>query len=295
MRRNYYLGSLMLYLLMGIAAFAQTPHPLDFFPHHLGDIWEYWYDENPPGGWYGIRQNKIITDSLGSDGKYYIRTTIFSNFVVDTSRFEVYGNIIAAIPNVLIYKLDADSGDSWIGFRNEIGAIKAEVIDVFEDILFNYYPVTIKVFSYTDSATGLWLGNHYLASYFGLVRTDVEFSAPEYFIRGAIIDSVIYGTVTPIEPKCLSETPEKFYLHQNYPNPFNPKTTIQYELPAAAKIELTVYDLLGKQVATLVNARQPAGNYRVQFDASNLSTGVYLSRLKINQQKVLTRKMLLLK
>ncbi len=84
-------------------------------------------------------------------------------------------------------------------------------------------------------------------------------------------------------------------LHQNYPNPFNPTTTIQYELPVAAKVELTVYDLLGKEVTRLVDAKHSTGTYRVEFDGSGLSSGIYLFRLKINNEAVLTRKMILLK
>ena len=89
--------------------------------------------------------------------------------------------------------------------------------------------------------------------------------------------------------------PDQFQLFQNYPNPFNPKTTIQYELPVAAKIELTVFDILGKHVKTLMNSWQAAGIYLVEFDGRDLSSGVYLYRLKIDQQRVLTKKMILLK
>jgi len=281
---------------MGITAFAQPPNPLDYFPHHLGDTWEYWYDENPPGG-FVVRQNKIISDSLGLDGRYYIKTTEFGDFILDTTALEIYHAFIGSMG--LFYKLDADSGEVWtVRQDSTVHRISARVSDVFQENIFNH-PSIVKVIDYYDYSIGapesLLVWRHYLASDFGLVRTDAEFSVPEYLLRGAIIDSAIYGIVTPIESKSPSEIPEKFYLHQNYPNPFNPTTNIRYDLPAAGKVELSVYDLLGRRVKVLVNSRQPAGSYEVPFDSSGLSSGVYLYRLKIDHQAVFTRKMILLK
>ncbi len=83
-------------------------------------------------------------------------------------------------------------------------------------------------------------------------------------------------------------------LSQNYPNPFNPATTISYELPRASAVRLSVYDLLGREVEVLANERQEAGVYRVRFDASRLSSGVYLYQLRTAEQTQ-TRRMLLLR
>jgi len=74
--------------------------------------------------------------------------------------------------------------------------------------------------------------------------------------------------------------PSEFSLEQNYPNPFNPSTTINFSIPEEAKVSLKVFNSLGEEVAELMNATKPMGNYSVNFDASKLSSGVYLYELK---------------
>lgn len=90
--------------------------------------------------------------------------------------------------------------------------------------------------------------------------------------------------------------PEKFELAQNYPNPFNPTTILTYQLPIISDVRLEVFDVLGRKVATLVNARQEAGNYTVNFNAAtySLTSGVYFYRLQAGSF-VETRKMVLVK
>ncbi|MEM1127003.1 MAG: LamG-like jellyroll fold domain-containing protein [Bacteroidota bacterium] len=89
-----------------------------------------------------------------------------------------------------------------------------------------------------------------------------------------------------------TELPRAFALSQNYPNPFNPATTIAYALPEAAQVELVVYDVLGRQVMTLVRAEQQAGQYEVVFDASHLASGLYLYRIQAGTHKAVKKMML---
>jgi photosystem II stability/assembly factor-like uncharacterized protein len=85
-----------------------------------------------------------------------------------------------------------------------------------------------------------------------------------------------------------------FNLFQNYPNPFNPKTSIQYTVSGRQFISLKVYDLLGSEVATLVNEEKQSGNYEIEFDASSLTSGIYFYQLKAGEY-IQTKKMILLK
>ncbi len=94
------------------------------------------------------------------------------------------------------------------------------------------------------------------------------------------VDYLAYPTsiVTSVEKN--DELPLIYSLEQNYPNPFNPSTTIRYAIPEASKVKITIYDILGRQVRTLVNDVQNTGVYNISFDAAALSSGVYIYRLQ---------------
>ena len=101
---------------------------------------------------------------------------------------------------------------------------------------------------------------------------------------------------TPVSVELVdTNVPDNFYLNQNYPNPFNPSTTITFGLTMEMVVELKVYDLLGKEIMTLIdNDVMSAGSYDVTFDASRLASGTYYYRLKVGDN-VLSRKMILMK
>lgn len=101
-------------------------------------------------------------------------------------------------------------------------------------------------------------------------------------------------TQTMTDVKSGPRMPEQFSLSQNYPNPFNPSTMINYQLPANSFVTLKVYDMLGKEVAGLVNETKEAGDYTVKFDASKFSSGLYIYKLTAGKFSE-TKKMLLLK
>ena len=105
---------------------------------------------------------------------------------------------------------------------------------------------------------------------------------------------IYYNEIIAAEIKTAESNPDDFRLFQNYPNPFNPTTSITYQLAAAGHVELTVFDLLGRRVAMLVNERQQAGKHAIEFEASLLSSGSYFYRLE-TENKSLTKTMQIVK
>jgi hypothetical protein len=103
----------------------------------------------------------------------------------------------------------------------------------------------------------------------------------------------ILEMITSVEGSS-KDLPTRFALSQNYPNPFNPTTKISYEIPEAGLVILKVYDLLGNEVAELVNGNRQAGRYKVEFTGGNLASGVYIYKLSVNDF-VSTKKMILMR
>jgi len=123
--------------------------------------------------------------------------------------------------------------------------------------------------------------------------TDASVEAGKYFYRLKQVDfdgSFEYSNEVSAEVTA----PLEFALAQNYPNPFNPSTSIKYSVPESGNIRLSVFNVVGEEVAVLAEGFSQAGFYEVTFDASNLSTGVYLSKLQ-SANSVQTKKMMLLK
>jgi len=106
-------------------------------------------------------------------------------------------------------------------------------------------------------------------------------------------DTVVVGTPTSVDGE-LAPVPDRIKLSQNYPNPFNAQTEISYTLPHAAHVKITVYNLLGQEIVTLVDQDQAAGAHRVVWDATNAPTGVYFYRLQAGDYAQ-SRRMVLLK
>ncbi len=148
-------------------------------------------------------------------------------------------------------------------------------------------PQTVTVYGRPNSGLGAFsaLTNAYNASFPDEVRA-TAFGFGE-FIFGSSDNQL--SLIQRNEGK-----PKQFALEQNYPNPFNPTTTISYQLPVASQVSLKVFDVLGREVMTLVNGRQDAGVYNLSLNAATLSSGIYFYRLQ-SGNFVQTKKMMLVK
>jgi hypothetical protein len=116
------------------------------------------------------------------------------------------------------------------------------------------------------------------------IQTDAEYFSSTYWFE--------LGSVTGVDKE--SAIPEAFLLSQNYPNPFNPSTMIEFALPERTFVKLSIFNTLGQEVETLVNEEKQAGIHRIQFNGSNLPSGVYFYRLETSKF-VETKKMILMK
>lgn len=129
------------------------------------------------------------------------------------------------------------------------------------------------------------------------VQTDYvgAFGETNWAVGWTFISHVGIVTPTSVEEERITSTiPEDYALSQNYPNPFNPSTSIDYSVARTGHVRLTVYNVLGQKVATLVDGVRPAGEYTVTWEASHLPSGLYIYRLEA-AGSVLSRKMTLLK
>ncbi len=136
--------------------------------------------------------------------------------------------------------------------------------------------------------------------YYSFTDTETEQGIWFYRLKQIDLDGTVHYTdaiqvsvVTDVASQA-SASPRSFALEQNYPNPFNPTTEIRYQISEVSHVTLNVFDLMGRKVATLVNEVKAAGEYKVEFDARDLSSGVYFYRLTAGNNNR-TKRMVLIK
>ncbi len=302
---------LLFFFLAGMQLQAQIDSTRrEFYPLHLGDLWQY-RDE------YGriSRTWQIIrVDSLMPNGERYavfgappLFNTGYVFMRIDTLlRVQHYGGwggdtCGGTTPNdISIYRLGETPGTIWRDCLNFGGYLTRRTIVKFNGIsqiiafgrwrdamLFRFggvFPPPV------DTMYGSW----------GILVRGIGLYREEYYERmgfnqltGAIINGVTYGTVVGVDG-IPGSIPTEVKLYQNFPNPFNSSTTIRYELPEATHVRLSLYDILGREVSTLVNAFQQAGSYELSVESEPLSSGMYFCRLVVGD-RMLTNKMIIQK
>ncbi|TVQ08086.1 MAG: T9SS C-terminal target domain-containing protein [Balneolaceae bacterium] len=261
-------------------AFYRTEGPLLFMHTDQGDslILDFGITE---GDSLAVHFSRFIPEGLDMEtyvGLYYrlegmptlalVDTTI--TFPDGTDRRIVWGDDSVAIHQNVLYPPDKEA------FMNSFR--------VFWDTLpLPFYDTRYKPFYYVEGMGAMHTPiNHRHMNMVG-------YSSPDGAVYGNKHDDFLVSV--PGEP----QRPAAFTLHQNYPNPFNLSTVIRYSIPDAAGVKLIVYDITGREVATLVNQSQQAGQYTVQFDGTNLASGVYIYLLQTDGIARQTRKMILLK
>lgn len=195
----------------------------------------------------------------------------------------------------IYFKENPKVGDYWVNENPGVLNDHFTIVDTGYYLIFGR-STKIFVVSLTDSI--LNYNEQYWSVDFGLIQYTVEdpFAGNLYWLSGCVIDGVVYGdtSLTIVSVDDPDPPLKEYVLKQNYPNPFNPVTNITFYIPTRTNVQLKIYDILGNEVAQIVNGEEDAGNHQVVFDGSKLSSGIYFYKL-IAGSYVETKKMILIK
>jgi hypothetical protein len=282
----------------------------DFYPLHIGNMWQY---KNNFGD--------LLTTIIGSD------TLLDGNLYYAYKRVGLrsQGGLATRVDSLMriqnrrggptagdscggntpyetsIYHLDEPDSTVWEicgGFSGHLGD---QLVRFNRIYLQNIFGQTREVmeFDYGGKVIGedtVWSLGAKLVKVIGILE-ERYFNGETLYLQGAIINGVQYGTVVSVD-ESIETIPNKFTLYQNYPNPFNPTTTIRYEVAKTSYVKLKVINILGKEIAVLVNESKLPGSYEIEFNANSvnrrISSGVYFAVLQTNRAQ-LVRRMLLIK
>ena len=239
--------------------------PQDYFPFKMGNNWTYYNTTDTT-----FKRTYLVKDSLQIGGNKYYVFGLQNSTIGDTIRKDEKGRILKFIKG---------KGEVWFDFTKEDNSNY-----LFAGYASFNYSVTVKKNVTVKTIKNTFTGCIQLI--FNptpqVVDADMDYTfAPDAgLIRklGAKNHDLLYSYktgITGIERGIGEKLPADFRLFQNYPNPFNPVTKIKYALPAAAFVQIKIFDLLGREVICLENEYKNSGNYEVEFDGKNLAGGLY--------------------
>jgi hypothetical protein len=259
-------------------------------------------------GVYELFQIQISTDSTFSTVEINSIQNpsffVFDNLVNHTTYFWRVRSILGAelsnwspvwsfkVTDAFVEMVTPNGGEAWSMGSEYVIRWETNIADsVRLDLLYGQQNILSIDTTFRDPSAFRWL-----------VPTNLTVDSSYKIIITSINDPLIKDTsdasfsiVPPSDVEIVnSDIPEDYSISQNYPNPFNPSTEIEFNLPESGLITLKVFDILGKEITTLVNEQMQAGNYKLTFDASNLPSGIYFYSLHANDF-VSTKKMVLLK
>lgn len=239
---------------------------------------------------FGVNGTTIFTSlSNSNEGGVYRSTDYGSNWVKVMNNgamaFGTNGGNVFLGSGDFIY-LSTDNGSNWSTLTVGLPSFRIlNAISFYENVIFLGY-------QYSDYPSPLCGGVHFstnngsswIEANDGLPSTVRALAISGNYIFAGCLENGIWRRplnqlVSAVENE-PSKLPACFSLDQNYPNPFNPTTTLNYSIPKEGSVKLSVYDVTGSKVATVVDEYKPTGNYSVRFNGTNLPSGVYLYRLE---------------
>ncbi len=212
-----------------------------------------------------------------------------NNFYLNSQSELIFSNFYYVVNKTLADSLLTNEFN--LNFKCElVNASTNNVVGTFDNVTYNKFNVQEYANpSYLIDCNGIEADNYYLRL-FSVVNADVEFALSEIQRDNVTLEKQNFilrnfrGAISPMD----------FTLEQNYPNPFNPSTIIRYQIPQDGIVTLKIYDILGSEVATLVNEEKVAGKYEVNFNAIALASGVYIYKIQ-SGSFVNSKKMILIK
>ena len=273
---------------------------IKYIPLAVGNVYKYHFSSS--GGMNYDYKIRIYKDTIIGSKRYFVMSgpalyrydSLSGNYyrrsVSDYCSYSPY--------EVLMDSLASKKGDSILRCMSPV---KRYCTDTSNGILFGI-PVKTKTFRQYNFegyeaisySRGFGISGHY--------TQDIGGMSSDWLV-GCCINGVLYGDTTLTEVTNLNtEIPDKFLLYQNYPNPFNPVTKIKFEIPENGfpiktfgndRVVLKIYDLLGREIQTLVNEKLNPGSYEVIFDGSNYASGVYFYQLRSGDFKEVKRAVLI--
>jgi len=248
----------------------------DWYPLHIGDKWEYY------SRYFGSNYVEVIGDTLMPNGKtYFILDNANLKYQrVDSSRYVMVYNEYAENDEFINFDLHANKGDVLFDLEEsnhgygvyETGRDYDNLINL--NLAWKEYREADLDTSVTPPDT-IWCKT--VDAYWPKITKGIgvtTYTNGLEILVGVVINGVGYGTLVGVDGN--TDIVTEFQLYQNYPNPFNPTTIIKYSIPQESHITIYVYNMLGEKVKTLCNGVRKKGEYKVQFDGSNLSSGIYL-------------------
>jgi len=284
----------------------------EYYPLSIGNYWIYKVtDWSYPYYSEDIFTRKVVSKETLSNGNEYFKIeekyyhSAYTSYVyerIDTVKgfaFRFDNGCANPDSEKVIDSFTAEVGDSLLIQRFSMcwDSILTKFSESGSESIFNENR-NFRTYEYS------WLMSytHKLALGIGIynIKNGYDFGESYFFLNGCVIDDIVYGDTTfvvDVEEE-QNPIPTEYKLEQNYPNPFNPSTFISYQLPVFGQVTLKVYDVLGNEVATLVNEYRSAGSYEIEFNPAssikNPSSGIYFYQLKAGKF-VETKKMMFLK
>jgi len=262
------------------------------YPLHVADLWEYW--TAGVGGTYDYTK-RVTKDTLLSNGISYAFVEGEMYFSKPFQR-QVGDSVFQYIPSLgkekLLYDFSRSPGDTIAqypryGDTTTITLVSMQTVTIFGTKLRQWkflvdhlkHSIDDEEYDYVTDSLGL---------------TYVGCFCYEWTLHGAYIYGVQYGMITEVA-EMKSDMPSVAFLEQNYPDPFNSSTKITFSISIVSMVQLKIYNILGREIITLVNQKLAPGQYDVEFDGMLYSSGVYFMILHSERSPPQTRKMLLLR